>query len=145
MFDTTFLPVRCTVAGPMYQKVSESKTWDAARAHCRTLGMDLAIVRSAADNAAIKAIAGGSNWDVWIGLHDKTTENRWVWVDGSNAVYTNWEPGEPNNQGNEDCVHMRRIPSRPDGKWNDAPCSLKLPFVCQQRKWRTRGRALRLL
>ena len=139
MFDATFLPVRCTVAGPMYQKVSESKTWDAARAHCRTLGMDLAIVRSAADNAAIKAIAGG---DVWIGLHDKTTENRWVWVDGSNAVYTNWGPGEPNNSGgNEDCVHML-----PNGKWNDGGCSWKYPFVvCQQREWRTRGRALRLL
>ena len=33
----------------------------------------------------------------WIGLHDKTSEGRFEWTDGSPVNYTMWRPGEPND------------------------------------------------
>ena len=30
----------------------------------------------------------------------------WVWVTGEPFVYSNWGPGQPNNNGNENCIHF---------------------------------------
>ena len=37
---------------------------------------------------------------VWIGLNriPKNT-SRWLWVDGTRALYSHWSHGEPNNSG----------------------------------------------
>ena len=67
----------------------------------------------------------------WIGLHrDPKDKSQWLWVDGSNAVYTNWDKGEPNNDGGtEDCVG---IPSYlAPAKWSDMACNISLFFVCE--------------
>ena len=41
--------------------------------------------------------------------------------------YTNWAPGEPNNQmWMEDCASLKK-----DGRWNDYKCFLKLSSVCE--------------
>ncbi|CAL1543038.1 unnamed protein product [Lymnaea stagnalis] len=60
---------------------------------------------------------------LWIGLDDVLMENSFMWSDRSPVTYTNWNPGEPNNSNNEDCVEML---SYANGKWNDVPCGLKL-------------------
>jgi len=47
-----------------------------------------------------------------------------VWESGS-SVYSNWNAGEPNNSGNEDCAVMLS-----DGRWNDASCSSTNRTAC---------------
>ena len=42
---------------------------------------------------------------------------------GQALTYSNWQPKEPNNQGNEDCVHMVTYAG---GKWNDVACNTKI-------------------
>ena len=47
----------------------------------------------------------------------------------------NYQPNEPNNNGDEDCVAIYGN----DGKWNDLPCTMKLPFICQSNAGREPG------
>lgn len=39
---------------------------------------------------------------------------------GQALTFSNWNQGEPNNAGKEDCVHV--LPYV-EGKWNDANCA----------------------
>ena len=52
-----------------------------------------------------------------------------MWVDGSNVAFTNWAPGEPNDQnGVENCVEFYTR----DGQWNDMPCTYSRAYVCKK-------------
>ena len=46
--------------------------------------------------------------------------------------YINWNPGEPNDLGGEDCVEMY-VDLDPDvvGKWNDAYCEVENYYICK--------------
>ena len=69
---------------------------------------------------------------MWIGANDKHREGTMVWVSDKTYVsrgFSNWYPGEPNNSGrSEDCVLIWKNVGY---KWNDAPCSSKLGFICK--------------
>ena len=48
--------------------------------------------------------------------------------------YTNWNKGEPNDAGGrEDCVFVYQYAasSSLSGKWNDAPCTFSVNYVCE--------------
>lgn len=67
---------------------------------------------------------------VWIGGSDQQVEGVFVWSDkGNNFTLTNWQNNQPDNNGEkEHCVEMIAF----NGKWNDRPCSAKIPFVCEK-------------
>lgn len=66
----------------------------------------------------------------WIGLTDILVEGEWVWMSTqTTAHYTNWWPGEPNNDQAEDCGSLF---SDYSFKWNDAKCLLKYNFICEK-------------
>ena len=65
--------------------------------------------------------------DIWLGISDINTEGTWMAEDGSVLNYFNWNSGEPNNQGNEDAVH---IYGNAGGKWNDVAESSLKNVVC---------------
>merc|ERR1712107_768454 len=45
----------------------------------------------------------------WIGLTDFADDGRWIWQESHQvANWTNWQEGEPNNLGGQDCVIMNR-------------------------------------
>ena len=140
----------------------QKKTWDAARKQCHSLGAGwkLATVHGEADNAEMKALAGGGNF--WIGYSDhgekdtgkkgggSAADNAWSWDKGedrgaykgagdgfypqdpASSTFTKWGRAEPNDWGSgEDCAHMRN-----DGFWNDHRCNLNLNFMCSQDKFK---------
>ena len=95
-----------------------SINWNDARVNCQTWGGDLASIASADENAAVDSIRSSSAaGSCWIGLNDIETEGTFVWSDGSNSSYRNWNDGEPDDFNDEDCVHVLPI------IWNDLPCS----------------------
>ena len=64
-----------------------------------------------------------------LGLNDRQTEQVWQWSSGKPFIvngFNNWFPGEPNNEGLENCVEMGR-----NSKWKDINCDRKLTYVCE--------------
>ena len=52
--------------------------------------------------------------DFWVGITDIAWEGRFKFengVDATNLMFS-WSSGEPNNQGNEDCVYLDKIRNR---------------------------------
>eukprot|EP00937_MAST-01D_sp_MAST-1D-sp2_P005276 g5276.t1 len=86
-------------------------------------GGDIASVKSRSDLDAIQDLYKGS---LWIGIEDQNHEGTWRNADGS-SPYLRWGAGEPNNSGNEDCVHLRG-----DYYYNDHRCNdYHTYFACE--------------
>jgi hypothetical protein len=67
--------------------------------------------------------SGVSDPNVWIGGSDRIEEGLWRHEDGQFS----WRGGEPNNNGEEDCLATRDDDS---GRWNDFSCSKLAGFLC---------------
>ncbi len=95
--------------------LAEQVTWHQAVASCALLGGHLVTISDAAENAFVNDLNGG---DWWLGLSDVDTEGQFVWVTGEPLTFTNWDPGQPdNNSGLQDCVRQNR------GVWDDDECN----------------------
>ncbi|XP_039450422.1 perlucin-like [Culex pipiens pallens] len=105
---------------------------------CASIGLRLASVNSAEDDAALKLAlrAAGSNqvgpW--WIAGTDLGKTGHFVWITtmkplGYRTGYSNFAPGEPNNAGGvEHCVEA----GWPSGTlWNDKNCEARRRYVCE--------------
>ena len=95
---------------------------------CLAVGLQLASVHSAAQNALLVTAVAGNN-KVWIGGTDAASEGAWVWSPSNTPLsYTNWNAGEPNNAyGGQDCMQIYS-----SGKWDDDKCMNQQKYVCQQ-------------
>ncbi len=111
-----------------YKFFSKGLTWNAAKSACEALGSELVVINSQAENQAVSQITGGRG--TYIGLYrNPKDKSRWLTLDGSRPIYTNWYSGEPNSLG-EECAHMR---CKSYGyKWNDLECHYyNFPHVCE--------------
>jgi hypothetical protein len=100
--------------GHRYVRTAEPCTWTEAAAQAGSLHGHLVTISSQAENDWVWRTFGGPDHGLWIGLSDLVEEGRWVWANGEPVTYTNWDPGEPNNLGDEDYAQLFR-----DGTWND--------------------------
>jgi hypothetical protein len=108
--------------GHSYYRSTGSMTWTDARQACLNMGGHLVTVTSPAENNFIFNL-----WpNGWIGLTDEVVEGQWRWVTGEPYSYSSWNPGEPNNAGNEDYVQFVG-----GGRWNDLPNNFSLPYVIE--------------
>ena len=74
-------------------------------------------------------IAGEGFSRFWIGLDDKIQENSWYWIDGKKAIKseTNWNIGEPNDFGDEDCAEVWNN----EFQFNDDDCMHEHVALCE--------------
>ncbi|MSR39990.1 MAG: hypothetical protein EXS02_14265 [Planctomycetes bacterium] len=77
--------------------MTQAMSWAAAEALGVQQSGHLATIRNAQENAWLLSTFGSST--PWIGFNDFATEGSFVWSSGEPVTYTNWPPGEPNNQG----------------------------------------------
>ncbi len=117
-------------AGRCWKAMKQDTTWGKARDACHAWGGELASMRNAADNSALRKAADQACGAVpaFFGLNDIAIEGKYRWIDGENSNYSNFHSGEPNNAGNEDVVEIYA-----DGTWNDLPESATLACaVCSR-------------
>ena len=108
--------------GHSYYRSTGSAFWTIAKQNCVSMGGYLVTITSAAENSFIFNLWPSG----WIGLTDEVTEGVWRWVTGETYSYSSWNPGEPNNAGNEDYIQFVG-----GGKWNDLPNNVSLPYVLE--------------
>ncbi|XP_062296504.1 CD209 antigen-like protein E [Scomber scombrus] len=112
------------------------KSWQNARDYCQLYGGDLAVIDSKdKENFTINHVFNKKSLKpkngYWIGLRDVHEEGTWKWLDGKVLVEGYWIDGEPNNVNEEDCVSV--LPKENFFQaWNDAPCTLKLKWICEK-------------
>ncbi|RUS74269.1 hypothetical protein EGW08_017971 [Elysia chlorotica] len=107
------------------------------KAVCEVVGGYLAEISDAAENSAVIGIVGNAQPRLpgyYLGAQDSQQEKQWVWLhNNTQMLYSDWQPGEPNNLGDEDCME---IILRPSGiwNWNDIKCervTYDKGFLCE--------------
>ena len=116
-----------------------SLRWGNAKAWCQARGLQLAVIRTAEDQALLEAllmpVAGGSRPQYslfWIGLSTDTAggdASTYAWVSDANPAalgYSNWRESSPSGNGMCAEVYLQR------GKfeWKNANCDGPRSFVC---------------
>ncbi len=57
--------------------------------------------------------------------------DEYIWIDGSELIFTNWATGNPTKNSDKNCVQMTSD-SDPIGKWVDVSCKKKNIVFCQK-------------
>uniref|UniRef100_G1PBI7 C-type lectin domain containing 17A n=1 Tax=Myotis lucifugus TaxID=59463 RepID=G1PBI7_MYOLU len=113
--------------GKCYYFSPNTKSWDEARKFCQENYSHLVII-SSIDEQNFVVKAHGSPRVHWLGLSDREHEGDWKWLDGSPVTLSFWEPEEPNNLNDEDCVSMTK-----QGTWNDLSCNKATYWICERK------------
>ncbi|XP_059409022.1 CD209 antigen-like [Carassius carassius] len=112
---------------------TESKSWSDSRQYCRDRGADLVIINTEEKQRFISSLVSER---VWIGLSDRENEGIMKWVDNSTLNQGFWLKGEPNNDGNEDCIELNFNREKPGwsplNSWNDDVCSETKKGICEK-------------
>ena len=97
----------------------ENNTWENAQAYCKAVGGHLATIASQEENEFLYNYMRQRGYDsAYFGLAGVNSTGTWVWCNGEAISYTNWAPGEPNNDGNGEKYGMFYW-KYTDGAWND--------------------------
>lgn len=126
-FNNTYNQVKSIdYDGHTYGLYNDILTWDDAKAKCEELGGHLVTITSNEEQEAVeKLIEGQVRIGYWIGGRKDDAS---IWITGEDFVYSNWEPGEPNEDGGEDCYEIYTN----KGTWNDLLGSNKtVGFICE--------------
>lgn len=113
--------------GHTYLLTPSAMNWMQAESLAMTMGGHLTAVNTQQEQAFLSSTFCGTPFPFWIGFTDQLQEGIWVWTTGEPVSYTNWHPGEPNNDaGLGDWAAMNWHFARGDGpqfqgNWNDTP------------------------
>uniref|UniRef100_H0WYK2 Pulmonary surfactant-associated protein D n=2 Tax=Otolemur garnettii TaxID=30611 RepID=H0WYK2_OTOGA len=116
-----------SVGEKIFKIVNLEKPFEEAQQMCIQAGGQLASPRSEAENAALQQLVTVQNKNAFLGMTDTKTEGKFTYPTGEALVYSNWAPGEPNNDGGaENCVEIYT-----NGKWNDKSCGERRVVICE--------------
>ncbi|KAJ8414330.1 hypothetical protein AAFF_G00052000 [Aldrovandia affinis] len=121
-----------------YRLTAEKKDWGEAQKTCQRMEANLISIHTLPELEFVIRNLKKDVDELWIGLHDTKMQMNFEWSDRTPVIFTYWHPFEPNNFRNtqEDCVTLWG----PEGRWNDSPCNLSLPFICKKQAQKVDGR-----
>jgi hypothetical protein len=130
LFAVTFRAGADIVAGPITNPANghdyyllTPNTWTASEAEAENLGGTLVVINNAAEEEWVFSkfgAYGGTNRNLWIGLHRQWQGGPFAWVTDEKLDYVNWHEGQPDNAGGvENCVHIWARSSDNPNSWND--------------------------
>ncbi|XP_061629059.1 galactose-specific lectin nattectin-like [Phyllopteryx taeniolatus] len=102
----------------------EQRAFADAESVCQIIHGNLASIHSDLENAFLLELirAGGEEGQSWIGLHDTIADGDYIWTDGSDQDFLNFNvnasPNPEPNSANGDCVEI----DEDDGLWQTAEC-----------------------
>ena len=109
------------------------KTYTDAVEYCKWWGGSLTSINSREEKLKLIDTLSQLTRSYWIGLNDRKSPGKFVWIDGSGGLYRNWHFGEPNNHKmNEDCASLNYNVRRTWSWWNDLNCDNNRPFICKR-------------
>lgn len=129
-----------------YQRISTYLDWFSAKADAESRQFagvtgHLATITSSSEQQFIQShldvVDTPPGRGIWLGgfqpLGSPEPGGNWKWVTGEPFVYTNWAPGEPNNdpgnpQGHENSLELRH---NGDALWNDHNDSSTAPYIVE--------------
>jgi hypothetical protein len=88
--------IQGTSSNQCYQLIKTPASWLTAEYNCMNLGGHLATVDSAFVNTILNGAGQAEFTDpgsFWLGKTTQFLPGQWVWVDRSNATYSNWANG----------------------------------------------------
>jgi len=115
-------------------EIAQRTDWNTSRTACTDIGYHLVTVDNKAEDMWLNtSVEQYNNSEWWIGYTDEASEGVWLWADGSESRYTNWQAGEPNNDSGianlpENCVGLNY--NNHTG-WTDLECSKSFSYVCE--------------
>ncbi|XP_048036113.1 galactose-specific lectin nattectin-like [Megalobrama amblycephala] len=114
-----------------FKYIPQPADWIRAERNCQSLGANLASVRNKEENNFLLSLLPSSDTRPWVGGHAGVQDGQWLWTDGTAFLFTNWCPGEPNNNlQSEACLEL----NFPNGHcWNDAPCPILKSYFCAKK------------
>ena len=101
-----------------YELLTGKQSWADARAMCQKSGGGLSSFNNMQDYERALQDLSGAEW-MWMGLSDKENEGTWLWSDGNDGQWRNWDDIHPNGRGNKNCAAIKRA----DKKWHSLPCT----------------------
>lgn len=107
---------KLTFNGRSYQRFDTGMSWTAAKTFCEAKGAHLATITSQMEQDFVAA--NFLSVFVWLGATDLAQTGTWRWITGEPWGYTNWQAGEPNNQGGVE--HYLSTATANLLQWNDA-------------------------
>lgn len=123
--------------GHVYQvyEIEEVTTWDQAKRFCEKQGGHLATITSQEENDFLyHYISECGIKTAYFGLTDAEQEGKWQWVTGEKADYTNWYPGEPNNEDDGENEAAFYFKDDSNGRWFDGKMGTSnggKAFICE--------------
>ncbi|XP_041933144.1 C-type lectin domain family 6 member A-like isoform X3 [Alosa sapidissima] len=126
---------------------TESLIWTRSQEECVHKKSHLAIINDEKEQKLLMEIIASKMQEAedkfWIGLNDKQTEGKWLWVDNTPLTNKgfwlnrhepdNWKGKNNEYPNGEDCVRMGEInfiPNSAEG-WVDTACERKFKFICE--------------
>ncbi|XP_063405664.1 perlucin-like protein [Mytilus trossulus] len=114
-----------------YYFSDNTKNWDTSSASCQAHHAELVTIETADENAFIYSITSKLGGSFWLDGTDEYSEGKWEWASTGYALdYSNWYPGEPNNDGDEDCLMTG---DSFKALWNDDNCGSHQKFICEKK------------
>jgi gliding motility-associated-like protein len=107
--------------GHYYYVHNTPTTWTQGERLCRQNGGYLVCINDINENTFVSNLVPSfSNKNIWIGLYRDSTTCEFRWLNCINIAYTNWRPGEPNNDPcNEPYTQIIRGCSSGLNSWNN--------------------------
>ena len=110
----------------------QTETWEAARDVCQSLGYELSIIESEAEDDWLSLESDFSD-DAWIGL-TRVSSSLFQWTSGVTVWngedpvgYANFWGREPSNRAGRDCGQLLNS----SGRWWMEQCSRDSPYICE--------------
>ena len=115
-----------TFNGHSYKLYNVALSWHDAKRRCDEMGGHLVVVETPEEQQFVQAMMPDAAAFRWMGGTDEHREGDWLWLNGSEARYANWNGYEPSRRDGGHYLAMDQY-----GTWHDLPTATLSAYTCE--------------